>query len=420
MRRRFVSLVSVIALAGLVGVVAPAGAKPFVAADPAVISKWDAIAFRTAAAGGASAQLYLGIVSAAVYNAVVTIEGRFEPYTEQPRAHANASPEAAAATAAYRVLLGLFPTAAGPLAADYETSLAAIPNGVGKVHGVRVGEEAAAAILALREDDGRNAPIDPLPVGDDPGEWRGTPPSAEDAPMLFPWLGFTTPLMLDSPVQFAPPGPDLVGTAAYAIDFAEVLTKGKKEGSTRSPDETRTAWFFSDNVIRQYQEGRALLAAAEDLDIVEAARLNAIANMSMADAVITCWRAKYDEAFWRPITANPDDGRRHLGLVDSVSALSGLHERTRVPQWRDVGNPRVPVPRRLRPAVEHQHPEREPEHAQTAPTVRHYTSTSTLDTDTMNARVWLGIHFRKAMIDGNGLGHEIVEWSVQQYFQPVG
>ena len=173
MRRRSVSIMSVIALAGLVAVVAPAGAKPVVAADPAVISKWDAIAFRTAAAGGASAQLYLGITSAAVYNAVVTIEGRFEPYTDQPRAHANASPEAAAATAAYRVLLGLFPTAAGPLAADYETSLAAIPNGVGKVHGVRVGEEAAAAILALREDDGRNAPIDPLPVGDDPGEWRG-------------------------------------------------------------------------------------------------------------------------------------------------------------------------------------------------------------------------------------------------------
>lgn len=52
-------------------------------------------------------------------------------------------------------------------------------------------------------------------------------------------------------------------------------------------------------------------------------------------------------------------------------------------------------------------------------TVRHYTSTSTLDTDTMNARVWLGIHFRKAMIDGNGLGHDIVDWSVQRYFQPL-
>ena len=121
--------------------------------------------------------------------------------------------------------------------------------------------------------------------------------------MLFPWLGFTTPLMLDSPVQFAPPGPDPVGSLEYADDLAEVFEDGKDDSITRSPEETRTAWFFSDNVIRQYQEGRALLAAAEDLDIVEAARLNAIANMSMADAIITCWRAKYDEAFWRPITA---------------------------------------------------------------------------------------------------------------------
>ena len=84
--------------------------------------------------------------------------------------------------------------------------------------------------------------------------------------MLFPWLGFTRPLMLNSPIQFAPPGPDPVGSPGYAADFAEVLADGKSDSATRSPDETRTAWFFSDNVIRQYQEGRALLAAAKGLD----------------------------------------------------------------------------------------------------------------------------------------------------------
>jgi hypothetical protein len=93
-----------------------------------------------------------------MYNAVVTIEGRYELYTEQPRAHANASPEAAAATAAYRVLTTFFPDSAQALAADYPASLASIRSGAAKVHGIRVGEAAAAAILKLREDDGRNDP----------------------------------------------------------------------------------------------------------------------------------------------------------------------------------------------------------------------------------------------------------------------
>ena len=114
-----------------------------------MIAHWNAIALRTSLAQGAGAQYYLGVSSAAVYNAVVTIEGGFEPYLDQPRAHAHASPEAAAATAAYRVLVAMFPEQEAALTADLRASLAQVPNGVGKVHGVRVGEQAAAAVLRI-------------------------------------------------------------------------------------------------------------------------------------------------------------------------------------------------------------------------------------------------------------------------------
>jgi hypothetical protein len=57
---------------------------------------------------------------------------------------------------------------------------------------------------------------------------------------------------------------------------------------------------------------------------------------------------------------------------------------------------------------------------QTAPTIRHYTTAASLNTDTMNARIWLGIHFRTAMTDGNQLGHDVSAWAVENYFQPVG
>jgi hypothetical protein len=124
---------AVVVVAVLLLAAAPAPARsavsaPPVARDPAVITTWDTIAVRTIIVEGQKpppvAQLYLGFVSAAVYNAVVTIDGRFAPYTTQPRPHGPASPEAAAATAAHRVLSHYFPASADRLFADYQASLA--------------------------------------------------------------------------------------------------------------------------------------------------------------------------------------------------------------------------------------------------------------------------------------------------------
>ena len=53
-------------------------------------------------------------------------------------------------------------------------------------------------------------------------------------------------------------------------------------------------------------------------------------------------------------------------------------------------------------------------------TTRHYRTKHALDRDTMNARVWMGIHFRTAMTDGNRLGHRVSRWALRHYFQPVG
>jgi hypothetical protein len=413
--------VATCALVVAVGVAQPIHAVPAVADDPAVIANWDRVAMQTSIAVGPPAQLYLGIVSAAMYNAVVTIEGEYEPYTTQPRAHANASPEAAAATAAYRVLLAMFPSASATLATEYQASLASIPAGVGRVHGIRVGEQAAAAILALREDDGRNDPsITSPPQTGDPGTWVATPPATAGTPMAAPWLGYVTPLLIDSCDDFELDGPDALGSAAYATDLAEVTEKGVATGSTRTADQTRTAWFFSDNAIRQYQEGRGLLAASEGLDIVESARMHALLNMTMADTLICTWKAKREFAFWRPITAirtttdpqwtpllggtppYPEYPSGHASLSGPMS--NGLEYL--FPDGFDL---------QLQTAVPGASPTTPP-----TTTVRHYTSGTSLDTDTMNARIWLGIHFRTAMTDANAMGHDISDWAIDNYFQPVG
>ena len=172
-----------------------------------------------------TSMVFYGFTALAMYDAVVTIEGRFEPWSELPRAHAHASPEVAAATAAYKVLSHYFPNSAEALTADYEAALAAIPNGVGKVHGIRVGEDAAAALIARRADDGVNAAV-PQPQDEplEPGEWRPTPPGF--VPMVGTWLGFVDPLFIPSATHFPLDGPPALDSAEYAADFAEVRDFG--------------------------------------------------------------------------------------------------------------------------------------------------------------------------------------------------
>jgi PAP2 superfamily len=425
MRRRIfvratVLLVAALLLATPAAPARPAQAGPRVARDPAVIRTWNAIAVRTIVVEGLKpppvAQLYLGFVSAAVYNAVIAIDGRFTPYASQPRPPGHASPEAAAATAAYRVLGVYFPASAEQLAVDYQASLARIPDGVAKTCGIRVGEDAAKTIVRLREGDGRDAAIT-LDVAPGPGVWRPTPPAF--APMLAPWLGFVRPLLLGSPTQIPLAGPDPLTSTAYTRDFNEVKAVGAAASTTRTPAQTETARFWNDNAPVQFQAGFRDLAIRHRLDIDHSARLFAILNMATADAAIACWRAKYDVPFWRPSTA--------IQLADT----DGNPATSADPTWAPlVINPPYPdypsghacltgaTANGLGYLFGARHIDLVVSSAVTG-TTRHYRTSRTLDRDTMNARVWLGIHFRRAVVDGNRLGHRVSRWALRHYFQPL-
>ena len=430
-RRRIRSLLVLVvavavatAVTGAAGVAAAspsaAARNSHVAADAGVITEWNAIAERTIFTEAGTpippSALYFGFVSAAVYNAVVTIEGRYQPYTPQPRPHGRAATDAAAATAAYRVLSHYFPASASALAADYATSLARVRPGVAKDRGIRVGEAAAGAVIRLRENDGRNAPVS-LTVDPAPGVWRPTPPAL--APMLAPWLGFVTPMLLTSPTQVPLPGPDALTSRAYTRDFREVKNYGGLTGSRRSPAQTETALFFNSNAVAQYQQGLRDQAERRRLDIVDSARMFAILSTTTADALIACWRSKYDYAYWRPITA--------IQLADTDGNPRTMPD----PGW----TPLVPTP---------PYPEYVSGHAcitgatshglsylfgadrirlriasSVTGTSRRYLTASSLDRDTMNARIWLGLHFRKAMTDGNQLGHDVSDYGVRHFFRPA-
>ena len=402
-------------------IAAPSQAVPDVGRDPGVIREWNFIAARTIFAENATpvpaSSLYFAFASIAMHDAVAVIEGGFEPYAEQPRAHAHASPEVAAATAAHHVLKHFFPNSAANLDADYSSFLADVPNGVGLVHGTRVGEDAAAAIIALREDDGRGDPH-PFLAEPDIGIWRPTPDLL--LPFAVSWLGFVDPLVIDSATQFAPAGPDPVDSAAYAVDFNEVKEKGALNGSTRTDDESATALFWNVNPVAQYNAVMRAETAQRGYDIGETARAFALLGTSMGDTQISCWRAKFDEAYWRPITAIHEAGADGNDATTADPTWKAFRENPPYPDYTsghacatgsasevfghlfgaDAIDIDVPSTVMGRPD-------------------RHFATTSELDDETMDARIWLGFHFRKAMTDGNALGHTVAGHVIANTFTPL-
>jgi hypothetical protein len=387
-------------------------------ADPGIVTAWNSIAVRTIFAENGtpipSSGLYFGFVSIAVFDAVVTIEGGYRPYAYHRRAPSHASTEVAAATAAYRVLRNYFPSSAGNLDRDYAAFLSTAPNGSAKIGGKLVGEGAAAAIIRLRAADGRNGTA-VLAGGTEPGAWRPTPPGL--LPMLVPWLGFVKPLVLRRVEQIRLSGPDAIDSAAYARDWAEVKAYGAKNGSSRSAQQTETALFWNANSVAQYQLALADRVTRRGLDIAASARSFALLGTATGDAMIACWRAKYDYSSWRPITA--------ITLADT----DGNPATEPDPSWL----PLVDTP---------PYPEYPSGHAcitgaaaatlgylfgadsidldvqsSVTGTRRHFATTRELNEETMNARIWLGLHFRKAMTDGNGIGREASYRTAAKFFQ---
>jgi hypothetical protein len=398
-----------------------AGAAPSrAAADPAVIPYWNGVAVDVIVvdAGKANAEAFLwyAFEQAAVYNAVVGITGRYEPYKWDPDPPEAASPEAAAATAAFRVLLEYFPASEAKLKAAYETSLEGIPDGDPKEGGIRFGERAAARIIRLRTDDGRFAEVPfEIPLG--PGVWRPTPPTF--TPFLDPWLAKMRPLVLGSNSQFRPVAPPALTSKRYTRDFKEVKEFGSLTGSGRTPEQTETALFFSDIAVGALQGALRDLVTRRDMNISDAARLFAATDLSLADAVGVSWDSKLHFGFWRPITAihraRRDDNPRTAAdagwepliptppYPDYTSGLSAAIGAASRALAGVLGTNRIDL--RITSVA--------------AGVTRRYEFAGQINRDVVDARVWAGIHFRTADVVGSAMGKKVGDWAVDRYFRPL-
>jgi hypothetical protein len=359
--------------------------------------------------------VHLAMVHGAVYDAVNSIDERYEPYLVEVRARDWYSKDAAAATAAYRVLLGIVPGQEPTLTPLYNASLASIPAGGAKDGGIRVGEVAAAAMLADRKSDGRSgayrfpapAQTDPWPVG----QWRPVLPAfGNDAAA---WIKDVRPFLIGDP--YPSPAPYPLTSRKYAREFDEVKSVGSVNSSTRTADQTDQARFWAEGPQPWTRIARQL-SAAHGLRSIENARMFAMLYTTGADALISVWHGKAQHLSWRPITAIREADRDDNAATERDTGW--------LPLINTPGYPEQPsglsgVSGAMAEALEQVFGRRERFSATSVSsnTTRSYRSFDEAVDEVVDARVYSGIHFRKSDEDGVELGRDIARDSLRRYFE---
>jgi len=270
-----------------------------------VVLDWTAVMERTVAGQNPFAQArFAAITQLAVFEAVNTVTGDFEPYLGTIEAPNGASAEAAAIAAAYRVLKTYFPADAA-LDTARANSLAAISDSQAKTDGIAVGEAAAAAMIALRSADGSAPPQFYAPSSSAEGEWQLTAGCPSAGGILLHWRN-VAPFGIESSSQFRSEPPPALTSNEYVKDYQEVMAVGDAASVMRPADRADGARFYAAVLaVATWNPAVRQVAAAEGTSLSENARAFALLNVAISDALVSVMETKYHYTFWRPETAIP-------------------------------------------------------------------------------------------------------------------
>ena len=401
-------------LTGLAALTAPALA----AAD--TVTQWNQNAanslYVTAAQPPNVSVLHMAMVQGAVYDAVNAIDGGRDGYLLTSRvATPTDSKDAAAATAAYKVLISIVPAQQPALLALYNSTLAGIADGAAKTRGIAVGDAAAAAMIAARTADGRFGTPGFL-TGTTPGAWRPVLPAFANDPNA--WVKDVKPFLTRSASQFRSSGPYELTSRKYAREFEEVKSVGSATSTTRTADQTYASLYWAENPPRTWNRILNSLSASRGVSLVENARLFAEVYLTVADAFIAVWDEKAHYSFWRPITAireadtdgnhrtakdenwlplvanpgYPDHPSGHLGLSGAVGKTLQQFFHTDFLAWTDTN---------------------------VAGRTRSYTRVSDAIDEIVDVRVWSGLHFRNADEASVQISGKIAKYRDKHYFNRI-
>jgi hypothetical protein len=309
-------------------------------------------------------------------------------------------------------------------------SLNSIEDGEAKTKGIALGAAAAQAIIQKRTNDGSQSISYTLPEGTAPGEYRWTFPFNIPGLPIYGTVDavgwqHVKPFSMSSGDQFRPGGPYgqnspalAIKTQRYIDDYNEIKHLGCDNCPDRTADQTTLAKFWAGssplawNII-----ARDIIGQYKNMDAWRVARLLAQVQIAQADTYIASADAKFHYYFWRPITAI------QLNNLGETPGTTGD------PTWNVTAYITPPAPdypsahaatgaasaeviRRFfnkddfsfslsSPAV----PGFPPENIN-----RSFTSLTQAADENAISRMYLGIHFREAVMVGKKQGRDLGAW----------
>src|SRR6202051_1199843 len=358
------------------------------------------------------------MLHAAIFDAVNNIERDFEPYAVRlPHVSRRASAQAAADQAAHDVLISLYPSFAATLDSELQQDLAQIPYGRDRADGIEEGQDVAAAILALRSNDGSAVVLPPFVPSPQPGSYQLTPPNF--APADFIQWPNVTPFALAHANEFRPGPPPQLTSEEYALSFNEVKSLGLITSTTRTADQTQIGQFWNGNIQDFWNEIAQTAALTRHLNLVQSAHLFALLNISLADTTIAFFDTKYTYDLWRPVTA--------IQMADTDNNPDTAH----APTW-------IPLPTKTAPdpSFPGAHSAISAAGAEVrrlglgdpitldvtseslAGGARHFTTFSEAGEEAGLSRIYAGQHFRFDHLAGKRLGQQVARSVLSTVLQP--
>lgn len=352
----------------------------------------------------------LAVVHTATYEAVNAITHRYPDDGLMLGATSDASIDAAVAAASHAALSKLLPAQQAAIDASYQATLAKIADGKAKSDGIGVGERAAQAVLAARENDGVAGTETYRPQTSAGTYVPTTLPAALHWPGRKPWL-------MTSAAEFRPGPPPALNSETWTRDYSEIKAMGAKNSAQRSAEQTAVAKFWEATLPPIYYGVVRSVADMPGRDVTRNARLYAVVAQATDDALIAVFDAKYHYAFWRPITAIRNGDNDGNSATERDASWAPFIDTPMHPEYpcahcivastigtvlkAELGD--TPAPTLTTTSYT------------AGNVVRSWSSIDAFIDEVSNARIWDGVHYRHSTEVGKAMGKQVGELAAKRY-----
>ncbi len=384
----------------------------------------------------AEVKIYV-MVTLAMHDALNNVVPKYETYaldnsevdaSDITKKNIHTIADAAVSKAARDMMAQVFPPSTATADALLNSILSNIEDSDLKTRGIVIGQEATAAILQKRSGDFPLA-FAGYPLYTEPGEYRSdfmpwamaNPPVWPANAVYAPNLGSLTPFGIESGDQFRDQAPFPLNSAEYIKDYNEVKMLGCTACPARTEEQTEIGAFYIENTSSFNNRFARALIVQKKLDGWEAARLIGLIEMSQMDSYIASFDGKYHFNLWRPITAV------RLGDSDGIDETTG--DASWTPTFTTPPTPEYPSTHSynggaaaavFRAYFNTDHCDLDLISPYNLPgTTRHLSSFSQMARDNALSRIYIGYHFRNAIVVGERQGGELGKYVFENNLREI-